>query len=103
MTPTSARSFSSMWSHRSGPGRPRSARRGAWLVDVANRALPRPPREPRIASTRWPGVAIGDDGPDRHLQHEVGAARAVAVRALPVGSTLGVVVAAIVEIEECRQ
>src|SRR5262249_39640123 len=38
------------------PAGPRSARRAAGLADGPNRALPRPPRAPRIASTRWPGT-----------------------------------------------
>src|SRR6185295_13886727 len=48
-------------------------------------------------------AAIVDDGADRYFQDEVGTAGAVAVRALPVGSALGVVVAAVVEIEQGRQ
>src|SRR6185295_12637269 len=53
-TPTSASSFSSRWIQRSSPARPRSARRGARLVDVAKRALPRPPLAPRATTRRWP-------------------------------------------------
>src|SRR6185436_5391875 len=41
--PTSASSFSSSRSRRSWPGRPGSCSVGAWCVDVAKRALPRPP------------------------------------------------------------
>src|SRR5262245_20981711 len=48
-------------------------------------------------------VAVGDDGPQRDLQDEVGAAGAVTVRALAVSAALGVVVPPIVKIEEGRQ
>src|SRR5208282_3310447 len=50
--PTSASSFNSRRKLRSSPGRPTSCSRGAWWVDVANWALPRPPRPPRAITTR---------------------------------------------------
>jgi len=49
------------------------------------------------------GVAVGDDGAERHLENEIVAAGAVAVRALAVGAPLGVVVPSVVVVEERRQ
>ena len=40
---------------RSSPSSPGSHSRGAWWVDVANRALPRPPRPPRATRMVSPG------------------------------------------------
>ena len=37
------------------PGRPRSARRGAWRTADLKRVLPRPPAPPRATVTCWPG------------------------------------------------
>src|ERR1039458_8410278 len=51
-SPTSASSFNSRRKLRSSPGRPSSCSRGAWCVEVANCALPRPPRPPRAITTR---------------------------------------------------
>src|SRR5262245_37972229 len=48
-------------------------------------------------------VAVGDDGAQRDLQDQIGAAGAVAVRALAVSAALGMVVPPIVKIEEGRQ
>src|SRR5438093_791720 len=84
MTPTSARSLSSRRSHRSWPGRPRSARRG---------------QVPEVLA----GVAVGDDGTEGDLEDEIITARAVTVRALTVPAALGVVVALVVIVEERRQ
>ena len=44
--PTSASNFSSNRKSSTTPGVPGSALRGAWWVEVAKRALPRPPRPP---------------------------------------------------------
>ena len=54
--PTSASSLSRRSIQPSSPGRPRSAKRGAWRVGVAKCLLPRPPRPPRATTTRWPGT-----------------------------------------------
>ena len=48
-------------------------------------------------------VALGDDGAERHVEHEVLAARPVAIGALAVLAALGVVVALVVVIEERGQ
>ena len=45
--PTSASSLSERSSHSSSPSRPRSAKRGAWRVEVTKQMLPRPPSPPR--------------------------------------------------------
>src|SRR5215472_14749827 len=60
--PTSARSLSERRSRRASPGRPGSAKSGAWRVAVANCALPRPPRPPRAATKRWPSSARSTRG-----------------------------------------
>src|SRR5207253_2047776 len=52
--PTSARSLSSRCTQRSTPLSPGSHLRGARLVAVANRALPRPPRPPGATLKRSP-------------------------------------------------
>ena len=49
--PTSASNFSSSRKSSTTPGVPGSALRGAWWVEVAKRALPRPPRPPLAAIT----------------------------------------------------
>src|SRR6266542_2859518 len=59
-SPTSAASASSFRRSSysaSSPGRPVSAKRGVWRVDVANRRLPRPPKPPEASTTRLPGCA----------------------------------------------
>ena len=55
-SPTSAISFRLSDSSNTSPGCPGSTRRGAWFVDVAKRALPRPPMPPAATLTLWPGT-----------------------------------------------
>src|SRR5215813_4851396 len=57
----------------------------------------------RQVAERLAGVAVGDDGPQRHLQDQVLAAGAVTVGTLTVGPALGVVVPAVVKVEERAQ
>ena len=54
MTPTSARSFRSSRSDADSPGSPSSACLGAWFVEEANDALPRPPLPPFATTTVCP-------------------------------------------------
>ena len=104
-SPTSASSFSSSRRSFSSPGSPGCTLRGARLVDVANRALPMPPRPPRATSTRWPfggeirqqlarfvrvARLLVDERANRHGELEVVAALAGAVRSLPWSPRLAV-------------
>src|SRR5918998_4858037 len=53
--PTSERTLSSSRISRSSPGRPRSLKAGACLVEVAKDPLPLPPSPPRAATKEAPG------------------------------------------------
>ena len=79
-------------------GRPTSANRGTWRVDVTKRAFPRPPRPPRASTTRAPRMrevgdqvaAVGEDlRADRHAHLDVVAVGAVLPRAAAVPAAPG--------------
>ena len=79
--PTSAMSLSTSSICRSWPSSPGSHSRGAWCVEVAKRALPRPPRPPRATSRRvaglehlaeqLAGVGVPHDRAGRHREVDV--------------------------------
>ena len=89
--PASAMSFSRSQIQRSSPGWPGLALRGARLVEDLKCALPKPPLPPSrqhdaLADLGQVGdhrllVLVEDLGADRHLEHHVVAAGAVAVLA----------------------
>src|SRR5262249_60438627 len=96
---------------RTGPSEVGASRRLVGRGREAGVAAPAPraaDREHALArrrqvAERLAGVAVGDDGPQRHLQDQVLAAGAVTVGTLTVGPALGVVVPAVGEIAERAQ
>ena len=79
---------------RSSPGSPTSAKRGTWWVELAKRALPRPPRPPRATTTaRLRMGEVGDElvalehlRADRDVDLDALAARAVLAGAAAVAA-----------------
>ena len=53
--PASASSLSRSSIHPDSPPSPRSAKRGAWRVELAKRLLPWPPNPRSPTTARWPG------------------------------------------------
>src|SRR6185369_6632439 len=79
--------------------------RGGGEAGVAAATAGAPHREHALArrreiADRLAGVAIGDDGAQRHPDDQVVAAGAVTIAALAVGSALGVIVALVPEVEQ---
>ena len=111
ITPTSARSFSSRWIQRSGPARPRSARRGALVgrrgearvaAAAARAARHQQPLAPHgEIAERLAGIAVAHHGAERHPDD--GDPRPLAPWRLlpsPCCAALGVVVALVAEVEQ---
>lgn len=97
--------LSSRFSSRSSPGSPGSHSRGARLVLVAKRGLPRPPPAADCdgdlfavflhVGDEFAGGAVGDHGSDRNLQDDVLRLAAVHVGAFALLAVSGLVMAVV--------
>ena len=111
---TSERSFRSRTRSVSSPLPPRCAIRGAWLVDVAKRALPRPPAPPRATTTLSPAsdrsassLSFPSDSflrtcvPHGTLDHQALSPATVPVRALAVLTILSAPLVSPSHLQQC--